>query len=553
VLVLIGWAGTPIPERTVDCIELLLREVVLPVCREEGAVVVTGGTDVGVMAAIGRAAAEQEWSPVLVGVAPEALLTGMGAKETEKQAAAPEPFHRLIRTEGDEWGSEGPALVRVAEGVARDRAILVLTIGGGPGTLREVELAARRRWPVLLLTGHGGLSDVLASSLKVKPLRTGKRSVARAKGQRGKPTLKVDLKSGEHTELKVARDRGCQAALPLDDREALERILRWRLRGDDIYKDAWTRFAISDEVATAQKKPTTALAVGVLILATLTLLCALGAGWLGTTTRDYPWAHTVSDILKAFVTALALIAAALLGLMDRRTRTGSWIQLRTAAESLLRHIYRARAGVPADDGGTTSISDLVTAMAAVDHQTSGRALLSAKPYDWRTWPPASLWSRIPLCDTLLCGLTPNLYDQARVLDQLAHYEGRARSYDRNATWLAAAIFAVAGTSAFLLALSWRWGGLAAAAAVPASITAALVSWREYRQRDSRAEVMLTTCVAVRSARARWLAQPIEVRNEAGAVSRFVGEVEAALAEEGSDWERALRQAHMGLIARHRGS
>jgi len=100
-------------------------------------------------------------------------------------------------------------------------------------------------------------------------------------------------------------------------------------------------------------------------------------------------------------------------------------------------------------------------------------------------------------------------------------------------------------------VSWRSPGLTVYAAVPASVVAALVSWREYRQRDARVDAMLTTCVAVREAFARWQSLGGTERDSQEALPTFVHEVEEALATEGTDWERGLRLAHQNFADRHR--
>jgi SLOG in TRPM, prokaryote/SMODS and SLOG-associating 2TM effector domain 1 len=564
VLVLVGWACTSLDDDTHDTVELLLRTVVAPVCRDEGAVVVTGGTDAGVMAALGKAVAEHAPGVILVGVAPDAKLVGMGGDASDQQAALPEPRHRLIRTPGKAWGAEGPLLVRVAEYIAGGRGVVVLAIGGGEGTRREIALAARRQWPVILGTGYGGTSDVVAAALGVRSIGVNGRQLFVVPGKdatdRRSSTEQLDGNGRESEELTAAREAGCHLAVPLGQRAAVERALRWRLSDDDVLKDSWTRFATADRIAAFRKKPTTVMACTVLVLATLTVLLTvfstIGADWLlARPAFARTWAVSRRDVLKGFVTALPLAAAVLLGLIDRRTRTGSWIDLRAAAEAVIREIYRSRASAGAYAPGNAASPRLLgDALAEIDRRTSGRSLVPrmAAPSAPGTWPPEELWQRIPKSDPLLGPLTAVSYDQARVLDQLSHLEQSARDFDRQATQLATAIFVVTGAAAFSLALSWRWLVWTAAAAVLASFAAALVSWREYRQRDARAEVMLSTCVAVRSARGRWLALHPNERNAGDRLSMFVGEIEDALAAEGSDWERGLRQAHQGFLERQRG-
>jgi len=165
VLVVAGWANAKLKDTAEDSQRIMLDTVIAPLCRDTDAVVISGGTNVGIMAALGRSMAEFAPDTVLVGVAPHLRLLGYGAPEDDDGAAAPEPRHRIIRTPGSAWGCEGPTLVRVAERVAAGRPIVMLVVGGGAGTAREIALAARRRWPVVLLTGCEGESELTAARL----------------------------------------------------------------------------------------------------------------------------------------------------------------------------------------------------------------------------------------------------------------------------------------------------------------------------------------------------------------------------------------------------
>ena len=552
VLVVAGWAGADLSQRTRDALGLLMRKVVLPLCREEQVVVVSGGTDAGVMAALGSAAAEGPDGPVLVGVAPDAKLIGLGADAGDLDAARPQPAHRLVRTAGTAWGDESPALVRVAEHIAAGSPVVVLAVGGGAGTAREIALAARRGWPVVLLTGHGGTSDTLAASLRLHPT-PGTAQTGRA----GRPVVPADVSSAlggrpdhEAQDIVQAARNGLHAAADMDARDGVRRTLRWAVSDDRVLKEAWTRFAAADLAATARKRPTTRLAGGVVLLAALTVVAAVVSSRLGSPDDSRPLAGYVA---QGLVLGLPLAAGFLLTLMERRARSGTWVELRAAAEAFVREIYRERSRAADPPGPKTARTGLGAALHEIDRRTGGRLLLApSRPLGASDhWPPPHLWDRIHHRDCLLGPLTPDLYDGARVLDQLQHFERSAQDFDRKATWLAALIFVAAGIAAFLLALSWRDPDFAAAAAVPATLAAALVSWREYRQRDARVDAMLSTYVAVREARGRWLALPSNDREAPDALRAYANEVEEALAAEGADWERGLRIAHQNLGDRHR--
>ncbi|WP_097183994.1 DUF4231 domain-containing protein [Blastococcus haudaquaticus] len=541
VLVVVGWAGAPLSEEVQDALKLLLETVVAPVCRDEGVVVVSGGTDSGVMAALGEAMAEHAPGAELVGVAPHGKLIGYGAAPGDLDSTLPERHHKLLRTTGDAWGSEGPTLVRVAERIAGRSGVVMLAVGGGCGTHREIKLAARRRWPVVLMTGSGGESERLAVALQLlatpmPPPEPGRKSLA------------------DDDDVQAAAVDGGFAANDLRERAQVERALRWRLSDNALLREAWARFAALDAAATARKPPTTRLAASVLVLASITLICALLVGLSKPSPGGgLPFISPLAgDVLKGVVTALPLIAAVLLGLIERRARSGTWVELRAAGESILREIYRFRCGVGGYQGSEATPALLGEALSAVDLKTGGRSTTSSGGGPPSVvWPPRSLCARIPPADSLLGPLSPPSYDEARVVDQLSFLEHAVRQTEREATRLALALFTVGGGAAFLLAISWRWEDVTAGAAALTGVAAALLSWREYSQREARAEAMRMTCVAVRSARARWLALPSEARSATAQLANYVAEVEEALATEGSAWERSLHQAQQGFLDRYK--
>lgn len=540
VLIVAGWADAELSEHTSDLLKLLFRQVVLPVCRDLGVVVVSGGTNAGVMAFLGQAAADEPGDVILVGVAPQSKVLGLGSDTTDVDAAPPEPNHRLILTNGGSWGAESTTLVLVAEKIAGANGVTVLAVGGGKGAERELILAARRRWATLLLTGHGGASDSMATTLGVPPL-----AASALVYRDGSKPAKSQPKDQDGQQLARAQRSGEWAALDLGDRQAINRALRWRLSTDEILRDAWSQYAIADGVAAREKQPTSALAFIVVVLAFTTVLSAILSGVF----REN---LTTSLIFKGLATGLPLVAAVALGLIDRRARAGSWIELRAGAESILREIYRYRALAGPYATAEESRRLLAQALAEVDLNSSGRGLFARtrRAENESRWPPKSLWGRIHLQDALLDPLSAASYDTARVKDQLSHFERSADDLERRATRLSTLVFVLAGLAALLLAVSWKQSDLAPIAAVVTALAAACISWREYKQRDARVRAMLSTSVALRTARGRWLTEVDKEGQES--MASFVDEVENALGSEGADWRSALSQSHQSFLDRQRG-
>jgi hypothetical protein len=146
-------------------IEPLFRDAVVPAAARAAAVVVDGGTDVGIMRLVGRAWADAGATFPLVGVVPAALLARNGTPARE-DAPRPEPHHtHFVLVPGSEWGDESPWLAQVVSALAPDAAVTLL-VNGGEISWDDVgrSVAARRR--VIVVEGSGRTADRLAAAVR---------------------------------------------------------------------------------------------------------------------------------------------------------------------------------------------------------------------------------------------------------------------------------------------------------------------------------------------------------------------------------------------------
>jgi hypothetical protein len=161
VVVLIGGAAK-LDESTGD-LAAMIRDGVIATAEAEGATVVDGGTDSGVMALAGKARAELGASLPLVGVAPIAKV-GVDGIAAARGTTALEPNHSLVLlAPGDEWGSEAPWLVNAARIIGANRPVVAVLVDGGPLALQEAMACAAQGWPLITLAGSGRTADVLAA------------------------------------------------------------------------------------------------------------------------------------------------------------------------------------------------------------------------------------------------------------------------------------------------------------------------------------------------------------------------------------------------------
>jgi hypothetical protein len=166
VLVVVGGAQT-LDGGQLEAVQRLLEAVVVPFCDAVGAVVVDGGTDSGVMAAMGRARDAAGGKFPLVGVVAGGTVVDGELPDGETQVTDParlEQHHtHFVVVPGAEWGDESPWIVEVARRIAAGSPVAGLLMGGGNIAARDVENLVAGGFPVLALAGTGGVADRLVA------------------------------------------------------------------------------------------------------------------------------------------------------------------------------------------------------------------------------------------------------------------------------------------------------------------------------------------------------------------------------------------------------
>ena len=136
-----------------------------------GAAVICGGTDIGVISAMGKARGRSGFQFPLIGIAPEGSVTWPEGPRngnlvpTGGEREQLEPHHsHFILVPGDQFGDETKWISRAATMIStgRHKSVTVLVNGGKVSQMDVDEgLAANR--PLLVLSGTGRLADEIAS------------------------------------------------------------------------------------------------------------------------------------------------------------------------------------------------------------------------------------------------------------------------------------------------------------------------------------------------------------------------------------------------------
>src|SRR6266496_628910 len=166
VIVLIG--GHILPEHVKITYQAI--EIIAKVADVLDAALICGGTDVGVMSAIGKARGRNGYQFPLVGIAPEGIVTWpegprnnpMVLPGSEREQLEPHHSH-FILVPGNEFGDETKWIVRAATMIAaeKNKSVTVLA-NGGKISEQDVEEGLKADRPLIVLAGTGRLADEIA-------------------------------------------------------------------------------------------------------------------------------------------------------------------------------------------------------------------------------------------------------------------------------------------------------------------------------------------------------------------------------------------------------
>lgn len=165
VIVLIGG---DIDEQQADVTQRAIQTI-SRLAEEMNAVVICGGTDMGVMAEIGQTRWRNHYKFPLIGVTLEELVTWPGGPEstnklwwgTKRWELEPHYSH-FILVPGSEFGDESPWIVDTATILSKGGRSVTILINGGEVSRKDIDLSLENGRPVIALSRTGRLADELS-------------------------------------------------------------------------------------------------------------------------------------------------------------------------------------------------------------------------------------------------------------------------------------------------------------------------------------------------------------------------------------------------------
>ena len=488
----------------------LFSRAIVPAAVGSGVVIIDNGANCGCSAAVGYAARDEDRGPTLFGIAPH------GVDQLE-------PNHTAIIRLSAEWSDPMKALVQIAgelakDSAAADRPVLAVLFGGGNAEKGALVRCARRKWPVLVVQGTGGIADEMLKGME--PAADGTPPPPAAD-----PDLREIIETADIYRFSISGN--------VDD---LNRILLARidLRVDTL-TDSWSRYDDLDQAAMKKQVLFKQLQWTILSLGLLSTLLAIARS--GTSLPSFIAQLFPAEYVPAFqnlahvLIVLTPITISVLIAAGSRFREGNkWVLLRSSSEAIKSEIFRYRM-----QAGSYSNEQCL--------QTSRESKLAARLKDIssalvqsevnRTNEPAVAKND----PTRLTFLSPDDYMRDRIDDQIKYFVSKtARLYKRlKVTQIS--IYIAGGVGTALAAFHGDvWVALTTA------IAATLTTRLETDQVENSLVQYNQTLTGLRNITSWWKALSQWEKGRRRNIDLLVEQTEKSLAGELSGWVQQMQTA-----------
>lgn len=139
------------------------------IAQELHAVIISGGTEMGIMSLMGQVRAENDFEFPLLGITVEDVVTWPGGPKnwkflwSGKRRWSLDPHYtHFILTPGTKFGDESPWIVDTAEHLSQGNRSVTVLINGGNISRLDIELSLKAGCQVIALSGTGRYADELS-------------------------------------------------------------------------------------------------------------------------------------------------------------------------------------------------------------------------------------------------------------------------------------------------------------------------------------------------------------------------------------------------------
>ncbi len=484
------------------------------------ALLIDGGTASGAMAVLGEAVAARQPRPDLLGVAPLSKVTYPDGPPADGERVALEPNHtHFVLADVGDWGQETALLFQLADELADGVPVAVVLVGGGPVAREEVLHAVRRDWPLLIVTGTGGVADNLAGFV-----------AGRQAGEKVGP-----IEDPVMAEI-VAYERIDTVALRTDP-SGLARWLLRRLRPDEPLELAWQEFALLDHNACREQTDFRRMQLVILTLAVMGTLLAVTQGTIEAAgvLRN----HWVRDGLHYAIILVPITLAALLTAVARFGSGNKWLVLRGSAEAVKREIFRYRARVVVySDAGNSKTPRQVRLSERIGTIAGGVMKTDVNRAGLRRYVgPLPPKMAVAEGDDGFSVLTADQYLRVRLLHQAEWYQGKVVKVEHKHRLLRWAVIGFGALGTLLAAIGFElW------IAVTTAVIGAVTTYLEYNQVEDTLLHYNQAASDLETIRRWWVSLPADAKLEQANVDKLVDQAEGIMQTESTGWLQEMQDA-----------
>ncbi len=524
VLILLSGGAADLEEDLKPRLFQLFSRGLARVAGDSGALIIDGGTQVGVMEIIGQGVADRGRKSPLLGVAPAGKVTYPGgpAPGSIQDGEALDPNHsHFVLVDGGEWGGETDMMYELAGSLGKKIPVVTILVNGGPVSKGEILRSVRRGWPILIVEGSGRLADEIAKLYKEKPAFI------------------------EDPVIAEIISEGNILLYPLEGSiEELKRRLLHLLNIDKTLKLAWERFALYDENAQRQQTQFQRFQRLVLILGVCATLFALTQTQI---IKSFPkWEWRGLQVLHYIIVIVPIVISILVAAINRFKAGNKWILLRAGAEAIKREIYRYRSRVDFYHNPQPPQKTPEAELARRMEDTSQRLmqtdvnLSGLWPYSGPI-PPVMYGAAAE--DDGFSFLSPDRYLTVRLGDQLSYYRQKTNRLDKQLKVLHWLIYIFGGLGTLLAAAEFElW------VALTTSIVGTFTAYLEYQQVENTLIKYNQAAADLANIEAWWTALTAEEKADQKNIDQLVGHTEKVLESELTGWVQQMENALSKLRA-----
>lgn len=313
-------------------------------------------------------------------------------------------------------------------------------------------------------------------------------------------------------------------------------------RRSPVLKEIWQQFATYDDNANRARRRFFNLRTWVLFLGVMVTILAV----LQTPPEpldaflDLPG---VAVVLRFLVVAAPVTIGILQSASNKFREGTNYVQLRGAAESLKREIFRYRMRVELYSRANTVHVPRDVKLVAKSKQI-GADLLETEtgrdrlqPYEGPLPPQGAIAEQ----DDGFTDLSPDEYIQWRVEDQRDYYRGRIDNWSKRARFAQWSIYIFSGLGTILAAFGGEiW------VVVTTALVTAFISYQEYKRFNLLIRIYNQAAHDLDSVRLWWSALSAKAKKDPDNIDKLVHNTENILRTEHGDWMQEVREALMEL-------